>query len=658
MPKSRLAKDALVTTKRHADDLPRKDDIFAEGFTWAEFIAFDTPRNSSQAKVDLSKERQMMYYLGKTSTEAKAQYTADWTKPVYDVRCNYLETIPKPAPTPRTSLPATYPRPQGRQINPTKPAPSRPVSYKPILPPSYSQPPPSSIKSDKPYVYKPKAELYYKDKQLNDPQLPYSQQPTQQYRQSDQYPYRTDGASPIWRPVDNQSPNPYATLTQQRVSPAQNHYNGSSIPNPLHHSNNNQLPVSQPLSRTTPANPAYNDQSLQKPAKSHTQRSSNSNTFKFNDIFQKYPYLQKQHNKAPGTYRSPYRQDTLGFCNGWEGDFKKYMEAQMLKDPTILSQHLMQVNNQSSSHDRNTSETPKKSYPAILPPSKGQYSSPAASYYPNGVPSTAQKQQQMLQPHITKPTATPWEKKETKLHPAIRQDYGAGGGMFHTNYQPVHNPSPQQRRESPILPPGYSKAQPQPQHQAIPRCVQPNRQSQQQQQQVHSVPTSQQQTTSSHASPAAQYYSRPQSRPQPSPFSHPALNNHVIPTTYAQNTPSPQNFSQNYSAPVRSFYSDTYHATGTSTAKAFMPTATDTGAIKSTPTQNAPLCSQPQLAANTPGGLDSSSVAIVSAGAGTDTVNRTEKKPDAYISDIDTDSTGMMETLMRNFQRAARQGQS
>lgn len=70
-------------------------------------------RNPFQAKVNLDKPNQVWYYLGKTSTEARAQFTEDLANPRHNVKGNFLETV-KPAPRPsipgeRRSYPASYP---------------------------------------------------------------------------------------------------------------------------------------------------------------------------------------------------------------------------------------------------------------------------------------------------------------------------------------------------------------------------------------------------------------------------------------------------------------------------------------------------------------------------------------------------------------------
>jgi hypothetical protein len=83
---------------------------------WAEFVLGTSPKNKTQRQVDFSKPKQLWHFLGKTSTESKAQYTADPSKPIYDPLSNFLQTVEPPrlimAPPPqpkRQSLAASYP---------------------------------------------------------------------------------------------------------------------------------------------------------------------------------------------------------------------------------------------------------------------------------------------------------------------------------------------------------------------------------------------------------------------------------------------------------------------------------------------------------------------------------------------------------------------
>lgn len=97
---------------------PSPGDLFAETprLEWAEFVSHDPPLNMAQKPVELTKEKQLWLYLGETSSEAKAFYTADPDKPIHDPASNYLDLVmpPKPvmAPPPqpkRQSLSASYP---------------------------------------------------------------------------------------------------------------------------------------------------------------------------------------------------------------------------------------------------------------------------------------------------------------------------------------------------------------------------------------------------------------------------------------------------------------------------------------------------------------------------------------------------------------------
>lgn len=95
---------------------PSEGDPFTENpkTEWAEFVVEPPPHNKWQKRIDLNKDKQLFYYLGKTSTDTKAQYTSDTTKPVHDTASNFLESVepPRMAPPPqpkRHSLAASYP---------------------------------------------------------------------------------------------------------------------------------------------------------------------------------------------------------------------------------------------------------------------------------------------------------------------------------------------------------------------------------------------------------------------------------------------------------------------------------------------------------------------------------------------------------------------
>jgi hypothetical protein len=97
---------------------PSPGDPFTEDpkTEWAEFVLGASPKNRTQKKVDFSQPNQLWHFLGKTSTESKAQYTADPSKPIHDPLSNFLHTVEpsKPIMAPpsqpkRQSLAASYP---------------------------------------------------------------------------------------------------------------------------------------------------------------------------------------------------------------------------------------------------------------------------------------------------------------------------------------------------------------------------------------------------------------------------------------------------------------------------------------------------------------------------------------------------------------------
>ena len=96
----------------NADD-PKTDEPFCDSNTiykWSEFNTCKTFRNSNQKKVDVSKAEQLWYYLGKTSTEAKAQYTHDPSIQTNNLKANFLESV-RPPPVPLTVPAGRRPHP-------------------------------------------------------------------------------------------------------------------------------------------------------------------------------------------------------------------------------------------------------------------------------------------------------------------------------------------------------------------------------------------------------------------------------------------------------------------------------------------------------------------------------------------------------------------
>lgn len=593
LPKSRKAKDALNTSNRKADDLPRKDDIWMEGLTWAEFSTFDLPKNPEQVKVNFAKDKQIMYYLGDISKESTAYYTADHTKPVHDPSCSFLNTIPKPAAPARPSYATSFPRPPGQSTNNTPIRP--PQKQTPILPPGYTssgqktnQTPTSGQKTHKPYEYKPRIDTY-KGIQI-DPA--YSTQRPQQQQHRAPYPYAF-GTDPNWSTssANRQSKNSYGVQSQMLAAslPYPTTYmsvNGNRpgyLPQPQSSgysvgqgSRNGQQPShqSQPHGMM-PQHGASETMLQKKPATRQPQGSVD-----FNAIFMKYPYLRKEHNRPPTSYKSPYRQDGMGFCNGYEGDFKAHMAAQMAKDPNfLLKTPLTSMNRMSSntpSQPAPSYEAPSRTYAPILPPPRKSYGTSGQSS--TGTPATLKQSPvgPSTQQNFTKPPVM-WEKKEAGLHPAIRQNHGSGGN-FYNNYRPSSSDSSsaphmqQQQYSQPMSQPSGMHSR-----QGSDFNIRSSMGDRNQYMQANSNSFNmdhnldrnrqyQQSPMTPQQSPAAHYYnSRPNSshRQAPQPSSY-------VPTPTALTTPTPgpvppqdqRKFLQDCTPPAhtaRSFYSDGYH---------------------------------------------------------------------------------------------------
>lgn len=151
LPVSRKAKD-LLNAKRPEGEKPRKGDPFVDNCTWTEFNLHEVEYNKNQVKIDFAKPDQIWHYLGKTSTEAKAQYTDDPRKLVHNPKGNYLDTIPKPPKPTKVAASAIK-----RQYYPHAAAPTAAgtfaYQYSGMGVDHQNQ---ALNRPDKPYVYKPR----------------------------------------------------------------------------------------------------------------------------------------------------------------------------------------------------------------------------------------------------------------------------------------------------------------------------------------------------------------------------------------------------------------------------------------------------------------------------------------------------------------------
>lgn len=499
LPSSYKAKESLNTSKRQVDDLPRAEDPFVEGCTWAEFKCEKVLRNPAQVEVDLDKADQIWYYLGKNSTEARAQFTENPANPVHNPKGHFLDTIPKPAPAaPRhQTYAATYPS----KLNPASQ--SKPAT--PIRPPVAQE--------TKSYAYKPREEnastMYRVDPQAYLSQQNFLQQSSSASQRAPKPSLsfgtdpRFENAAPAPRPVNPQpqyqkapaprpvnpqphyqsaplprvitpssqfqTPPPPRVINPQpqyqsgkgpRPTSSQPQYHNSSVPRPASQSSYDSAPAPRPVSQSKPqgtpaARPlsAHNThktpfsnnssrpigqisqmappQKAMRPQQSTpVQPKPNNNTSKSHvrvSPFAKYAYLQKEHNRSPLEYKSPYRPGG-GFMNGYQGNLQKHLQQTMFNSSSLTS--LPYGNSPRSMY----SSSPSSTYASSTQSSTG------ASY---NSPSSTVSKQSSASPAAYGGQAK-WEKKDsTQLHPAIRQEYK----NFHQQYQPQQSQPSQQTQE-------------------------------------------------------------------------------------------------------------------------------------------------------------------------------------------------------------------
>ncbi|KJK81482.1 hypothetical protein H634G_02741 [Metarhizium anisopliae BRIP 53293] len=292
MPASRKAKDKLNTKRIHADK-PRKDDLFAEGYRWAEFELYEAS-NKGQAKVDFSKSDQIWHYLGKTSTEARAQYTEDPTQQRHNPKSNFLDTIPKPPRPVPTSKP-TY----NHQSYLAKA-----MAYSYSLAGNYTAAN-EQVSFEKPYIYKPR-----KPAEAN------FTKPTTFANQGCAASHTSSvGSAPVFHTYDHQTANfrPQPTLTH---SMPQNH-NAAPVQIMPHVQMPQAAGNTLPQSRQT----AY-----QKPANTPSAQHSKPVWQVHSSVYQKYPFFQVNYNRDFSRYRTPY-SPWGGFTNGYEGNLRAHLMA-------------------------------------------------------------------------------------------------------------------------------------------------------------------------------------------------------------------------------------------------------------------------------------------------------------------------------------------
>jgi hypothetical protein len=90
----KTASSAESTERKPSEGDPFTEDPKTE---WAEFVSNEPPPNKAQQVVDLTKPKQVWHYLGKTSTDSKAHFTADPQHPFHDSASVFLDTVDPPS---------------------------------------------------------------------------------------------------------------------------------------------------------------------------------------------------------------------------------------------------------------------------------------------------------------------------------------------------------------------------------------------------------------------------------------------------------------------------------------------------------------------------------------------------------------------------------
>ncbi|KAF2491756.1 hypothetical protein BU16DRAFT_127854 [Lophium mytilinum] len=325
--------DASLNISNRTDGIPEMGDPFQDANAeqkWAELVTQDV-RHPSQAKVNLDKENQLWYYLGATSTEARAQYTEDLAKPRQNTKANFLDTV-KPAPAlpppaaPRRSYPASYPvkpAPQTQPQNSQNRSPVRPYQYKPRAD-QYGNPVPTTnynYPSDQ-YRYPPNGPTPY-DSRATVPQYgyPYNNgypqpSPTPQYH-SHFSPGTTfvSGARPVQEVRGNQFP-------RSSHSPHNSYYQTAAPPIPQYSHYQNYYP--QPPTQTA---------GLQQPPPrsvapvANMMGSSAAASSKPQPTYATNPCSPSSRPSLPAPYQSSYANYDMSSNSGHSSDWKPIQSA-------------------------------------------------------------------------------------------------------------------------------------------------------------------------------------------------------------------------------------------------------------------------------------------------------------------------------------------
>ena len=165
-----LASKSRTTAENPAKNEPKADEPFGDPqskFVWSEFNTCKPFRNPNQVNVDIiEKRKQLWFYLGATSTEARAQYTENPAIKQNNPEANFLESVRATTTAialsfhQRRSYPTPYPA--GANMHAASAIRAKSNFHHPINPPKPQAPKERpyngkyAILDPAPYIYKPK----------------------------------------------------------------------------------------------------------------------------------------------------------------------------------------------------------------------------------------------------------------------------------------------------------------------------------------------------------------------------------------------------------------------------------------------------------------------------------------------------------------------
>ncbi|KIV99079.1 uncharacterized protein PV09_09185 [Verruconis gallopava] len=320
------------STGNRQDGVPSKGDPFMDPEAeqvWEEFNAVHRSelKNPAQKNVNMSNPEGVWYYLGKGSTDAKAQFTHDLAIQVHNPKSNFLDTVRElpqrvnytPQRTGFGSHGVTYvPGPNGVGL-----------AQRPPL-----QPRPST---DKPYQYKPKQEVQPNIFKATFTWHSSTSGPTQQFSKFASSTYTPSPVSKLSQQSSTTPPTrphyspPGASYLQSKPGPVVGN-NASSVGGGTslyqqaerrysHQQSYQHFAASGPTPTLT-RSPAVSISSTSAASKSVPKTKS----VEYIEHISKYPYLRNAYARRPEKYCSPYA-NSFGFGAEYEMKLQRGLAA-------------------------------------------------------------------------------------------------------------------------------------------------------------------------------------------------------------------------------------------------------------------------------------------------------------------------------------------